>query len=232
MNKIKMLIVDDEINIIRYVSACLRREGYDVVTASDGQQALLLAEQENPALVILDIKMPKMDGFEVCCRLREWTRAPIIMLSAIGDEKDKVRCLNSGADDYLTKPFGVEELLARIKAVLRRPQVDNMSFQPKYCCGELEVDLANKKASVAGKEVLLTSIEFKILSYLTANAGKVITQNQLLEKVWGEDYIEDKHLLQVHMTRLRHKLQDDAKPPRYIQTRIGIGYELRKMPAR
>ncbi len=231
MKKLKILIVDDDPAIRKFVRANLEARDYEVFLAMDGEEGIKLTEQELPDLILLDIMMPKVDGFEVCRRVREWSQVPIIMLSAREGEADKVQCLDSGADDYLTKPFSLKELLSRIKAVLRRPQIDNSSFQPVYCCGELEVDQTKNKVSLEGKDILLTRTEYKILSYLTANAGRVITPNQLLEKVWGEDYVEDNHLLQAHMTRLRHKLKDDYKNPKYIRTKIGIGYELRKMPA-
>ena len=231
LKKPKILIADDDRAIRIFIRANLEIRDYEILLAMDGEEAIKLTEQELPDLLLLDIMMPKIDGFEVCRRVREWSKVPIIMLSAREGESDKVKCLDSGADDYLTKPFSLKELLSRIKAVLRRTQNDNISFQPKYCCGELEVDLTQNKVSLAGEEIILTGTEYKILSYLTVNAGRVITPNQLLQKVWGEEYVGANHLLQSMMARLRHKLRDDSRNPKYILTNRGIGYELRKMPA-
>jgi DNA-binding response OmpR family regulator len=225
----KVLIIDDDPAIRKFIRANLEARGYQVLLAMDGDEGIQVIEKELPDLVILDIMMPKMDGFEVCRQVREWSKVPIIMLSAREGETDKVKCLDSGADDYLTKPFSLRELLARIKAVMRRSQ-DNTDApaMSKYQFGALEVDFAGHTARLNGESLDLTAVEDKILNYLSTNAGRVITSNQLLAKVWGEDYFGDNRVLQVNICRLRRKLQDDPKNPRYIQTKPGIGYIMAK----
>jgi DNA-binding response OmpR family regulator len=229
MNAQRILIVDDDPAIRKFIRANLSARGYDVLQATDGTAALQIIEQELPDLILLDIMMPELDGFEVCRRTREWSAIPIIMLSAREGETDKVSCLDLGADDYLTKPFSLRELLSRIKAVLRRTQDKaHSTAKPRYTCGELVVDLNSNRVSLGEKELTLTSTEYKILTFLVANAGQVITPDQLLTKVWGEDYIGDNQLLQVNVCRLRRKLKDKAKSPKYIQTKSGIGYSILK----
>jgi len=228
MKKKRILVIDDEIAIIKYVSTCLRREGYEVVTATDGPEGLLLAEQEGPMLVILDIKMPEMDGFEVCRRLREWTWVPIIMLSAVGDESDKVKCLNLGADDYVTKPFGIEELLARVKAVLRRTEATTAHpVQPPFTSGDFKISFAERQVTVRNREVKLTPTEYNLLQELVLNAGKVLTHVHLLNKVWGPEYREETQYLHVFVRRLRAKLEHDPTNPRHIATVAGVGYQFK-----
>lgn len=225
MKKTRVLVVDDEMSILRYVSACLRREGYEVVTASDGQEGLLVAEQENPTLVILDIKMPRLDGFKVCRRLREWTEAPIIMLSAIEDEREKVRCLNSGADDYVTKPFSIEELLARVKAVLRRMQaIATPPVRPTFRSGNVEISFAERRVAVDNKEVKLTPTEYNLLQELVLNAEKILTYDHLLNRIWGPEYREEREYLYTFVRRLRRKLQFSSAQSGFIVTVPGVGY--------
>lgn len=229
MRKTRVLVVDDELSIVKFLSANLRENGFEVSAAMNGVDALETFEKDLPDLVVLDIMMPKMDGFEVCRRLREWSKTPIIMLSARGDESDKVECLGLGADDYVTKPFGAEELLARVQAVLRRTQSAGVSSsQPAFCRGELKVDFAAHQVTLGEQEVKLTATESAILTYLAQNAGRLITTAQLLEKVWGAEYAGETHILQVNVARLRKKLRDNGRKPRYIQTRPGIGYMLAK----
>jgi DNA-binding response OmpR family regulator len=225
MQKNKILIVDDDLAIRKFVKANLEARDFDVLTASDGQEALKIIEEEMPDLVLLDIMMPKMDGFEVCRRVREWSNVPIIILSAKDSENDKVKCFEYGADDYLTKPFALRELLYRIKAVLRRSQTSQRpAGQPSYQNGSLIVDFARQVVTLDGTPVALTALEYKIIAYLTLNAGRIITPNQLLEKIWGEEYSGDYRLLQVNVCRLRRKIKDSAKNSHYIQTKPGIGY--------
>jgi DNA-binding response OmpR family regulator len=225
----QILIVDDDPAIRKFVKANLEAREYQVLLAVDGDDALKLLDNEMPDLILLDIMMPKLDGFEVCRRLREWSNIPIIMLSAREGETDKVRCLDCGADDYLTKPFSLKELLSRIKAVLRRAQDNgNLMVLPKYHYDDLEVDLSQNKVRLKGTELLLTGTEYKILSYLVANAGRLITPDQILGKVWGEEFLGENHLIQVNMARLRKRLQDNGREPRYIETRSGIGYMLKQ----
>lgn len=228
MRKTRILVVDDELNILKYLRANLLTNGYEVLMASDGAEALQIYETELPDLVILDIMMPKVNGFEVCRRLREWTQVPIIMLSAIGDEKDKVKCLKLGADDYITKPFGVEELLARVVAVLRRTEATSLP-QPTLHSGNVTIDFAAHRVTREDKEVNLTATEYALLAYLAQNVGRVITPDQILATVWGEEYLGEIHMLQVNVGRLRQKLQDDTKKPKLITTKIGIGYMFNKV---
>ncbi len=230
MKKTCILVVDDEVSIIRFVSARLRKEGYEIITASNGEEALLRAEEENPTLVLLDIMMPKMDGFEVCRRLREWSEVPIIMLSAKGEESDKVKCLDLGADDYVTKPFGGEELLARVRAVLRRAEVTGaVSDRPPFTSGDLKISFAQRQVTVAGREVKLTPTEFGLLQELTLNAGKVLTHTHLLQKVWGPEYRDEKEYLHEFVRRLRNKLEPDKDNPSYIVSVSGVGYQFRNV---
>jgi DNA-binding response OmpR family regulator len=228
MKETKILIVDDDPGIRKFVRANLEARDYEVLLAMDGEEGIQILEKELPDLILLDIMMPNIDGFEVCRRVREWSKTPIIMLSARDGEMDKVRCLDCGADDYLTKPFSLNELLSRIKAVLRRAQDSgSVIAQPKYHCGDLEVDLAQNKVCLSGKDLCLTGTEYKILSYLVSNAGRIITADQLLGRIWGEDYIGDNHLIQVNMARLRKRLQDTRKTSKFIETRPGIGYMIK-----
>ena len=225
MKKQRILIVDDDPAIRKFIKANLEARDYEVLQASDGDEGLKVIEAELPDLILLDIMMPKVNGLEVCRRVREWYEIPIIILSAREGEMDKVKCLDCGADDYLTKPFSLRELLSRIKAVLRRSQAsENTTGLSKFVKDDLEVDFTRNTALLKGQVLDLTAIENKILCYLASNAGRIITPNQLLEHVWGEEYVGDYSVLQVNVCRLRSKLQDDAKNPRYIKTKPGIGY--------
>ncbi len=185
----KTLIVDDDPTVIRFLRANLKASGYETYVAANGAEALELIEKEIPDLVILDIMMPRMDGMEVCRRLREWSHIAIIMLSARGDVLDKVRCLELGADDYLTKPFGIEELLARMKAVLRRVGAAKAgSDQPTFTCDNIQVNFVERRVTIGGHEVKLTPIEYSLLQELVLNANKVLTHRMLLGRVWGPEY--------------------------------------------
>ena len=228
MVKIRILVVDDELSIIKFLRANLEAKGYEVLAAMDGAEALHTFEMELPDLVILDIMMPKMDGFEVCHRLREWSQIPIIMLSARGDESDKVKCLDLGADDYITKPFGASELIARVKAVMRRTEAAaTIPTQPSFTSGDLEISFAQRQVTVAGKEVRLTPTEYTLLQEFVLNAGKVLTHIYLLNKVWGSEYREDTQYLHVFIRRLRAKLEPDPTNPMYIMTVPGVGYQFK-----
>jgi DNA-binding response OmpR family regulator len=225
MRKSRVLIVDDEPAIRKFVKANLEVRDYETFVAMDGVEASEIIERELPDLIILDINMPKMDGFEVCKQVREWSQVPIIFLSARSGEMDKVKCLEMGADDYITKPFGVDELMARVKAVMRRAHSSNETDNlPIFSTAELTVDFAKHLVTLKDESVNLTATEYKMISYLAMNAGRVITTDQLLEHIWGEEYSGSDHLLQVNIGRLRQKLQDNAREPRYIQTKAGIGY--------
>ncbi len=232
--KTTILTADDDPQLLRLVSRNLQLDGYDVLTAADGQQALELIEARSPDLVLLDVMMPRLDGFSVCQRVREFSSVPIIILTARGNDQDKIRGLDLGADDYLTKPFSVDELLARVRAVLRRAQLSavdsTQGLRSRVTIGDLTVDYAQHQVTMSGREVELTPIEYRLLAYLTQNAGRIVTQDLLLEHVWGAEYVGESHLLQVNINRLRRKLETDAAHPRYIQTKTGIGYLLNAQP--
>lgn len=229
MRKTRILVVDDELSIIKFVRATLTDRDYDVLTEMNGVAALQTLEREMPDLLILDINMPALDGFEVCRRLREWSNIPIIMLSARGDETDKVKCLNLGADDYLTKPFGTEELLARIRAVFRRTkEAMVIPTQASFTCDHLVISFAERRVSVGGREVKLTPTEYNLLRELVLNVNKVLTYGMLLGKVWGPEYRDEREYLHVFMGRLRNKLEPDPAHPKYLITVAGVGYQFRK----
>jgi DNA-binding response OmpR family regulator len=225
--KTTILIADDDPQLLRLMARNLQFEGYKVVTADNGQAALSLAENEKPDLVLLDVMMPKMDGFTVSQRIRESSNVPIIIITARGQDQDKIRGLDLGADDYLTKPFNVDELLARARAVLRRAQfvVADQTFN-NATIGEIAIDYAQHSVKQNGKEVPLTPIEYRLLSYMAQHAGRVLTQDGLLEHVWGAEYVGESHMLQVNINRLRRKLEPDPTRPRYILTKVGVGYML------
>jgi DNA-binding response OmpR family regulator len=234
LKKTTVLTADDDPHLLRLVMRNLELEGYEVLAASDGQQALEQIKAHAPDLVLLDVMMPRMDGFTVCQQVRAFSAVPIIMVTARGQEQEKVHGLNLGADDYLTKPFGVDELLARVRAVLRRSRFtasDRASASPTSTIGEITIDYAQHLVTLAGQEVELTPTEYRILAYLAQNAGHVVTQDLLLEHVWGAEYMGESHILQVNVNRLRHKLEPDPAHPRYILTKVGIGYLIATHPA-
>jgi DNA-binding response OmpR family regulator len=228
--KVRIVTADDDPQLLRLITRNLEFEGYEVETATDGLQALERIERVDPALVLLDVMMPGMDGFAVCQRVREFSTVPIMLITARGQDQDKVKGLDLGADDYLTKPFSVEELLARVRAVLRRAQfrADEASLgrAATAVIGELTIDYAQRLVKLADEEVALTPTEYRLLAYLAQNVGRVITQDLLLERVWGADYVGESHMLQVNMNRLRRKLEVDPAHPRYLKTKVGIGYLL------
>jgi DNA-binding response OmpR family regulator len=228
MAKTRILVADDDPSILKLMTIHLKQAGYEPILAFDGKEALSLVEAENPALVILDIRMPEMNGFEVCQNMRAFSDTPVIMLTMSDQDEDVVRALKSGADDYVTKPFSVEVLLARIQAVLRRAKFPEEVARPEFHSGELVIDFEQHRVSVAGNEVKLTATEYKILSLLARHAGRVFTQDQLLEKVWGWEYRGESHILQVSISRLREKIEDNPRDPKYILTRVGIGYSFPK----
>jgi len=232
--KTTILTADDDPQLLRLMTRNLQLEGYDVLGASDGELALELIESNPPDLVLLDVMMPKMDGFTVCYRVREFSSVPIIIVTARGQDQDKVRGLDLGADDYLTKPFSVDELLARVRAVLRRSQFtareNAQGLRASTATGDLTIDYSQHLVILAGREVPLTPNEYRILAYLAQNVGHVVTQDLLLEHVWGSEYLGESHMLQVNINRLRHKLEVDPTQPRYILTKVGIGYSLASLP--
>lgn len=225
-----VLAAENDPQLLRLLTRNLEFEGYKVLSASDGQQALEQIEVNTPDLVLLDIMMPKLDGFCVCQRVREFSMVPIIFVTARRETQDKVRGLDLGADDYLAKPFGVEELLARVRATLRRAHYtanENLyCLQTMTTIGDLTVNYVENLVTMAGKDVSLTPIEYRIISFLAQNAGCIVTQDTLLEYVWGKEYIGESHMLQVNINRLRHKLEADPAHPRYILTKSGVGYLL------
>ncbi len=224
MKKTKILIVDDEPQILRALRAGLAAHGYDVVSAADGEEALDRAATELPDAVILDINMPKLSGLEVCKALREWSAVPIIVLSVRDAERDKVTALDLGADDYLTKPFGTDELLARLRVALRHAQREAGPVEPLVRAGNVTIDLARHIVKRGDDEVRLTVTEYKLLAYLAANAGRVLTHTQILEHVWGPGYESETQNLRVYVSQLRRKLDPESQQPQMITTEPGVGY--------
>jgi two-component system KDP operon response regulator KdpE len=220
---LRVLIVDDEIAIRRFLRVALNGQGFIITEAANGHDAIQALTTERPDLVILDLGLPDMDGVEVTRRLREWSQVPVIILSVREQEVDKISALDAGADDYLTKPFGMGELLARIRTILRR-QVG--SSEPVFNLGGLKIDLANRLVTVDGRAVQLTPTEYDILRALAIPAGKVLTNRQLIRQVWGEGY-DDLHTLRVNISNLRHKIEPDPSRPTYIHTESGVGYRLK-----
>ena len=232
--KTTILAADDDPQLLRLITRNLQLEGYDVLAASDGQQALELIENNAPDLVLLDVMMPKMDGFTVCYRVREFSSVPIIIITARGQDQDKVRGLDLGADDYLTKPFSVDELLARVRAVIRRSQFTAREYtqglRATTATGNLVIDYSQHIVLLNAREIALTPTEYRIIAYLAQNVGRVVTQDLLLEHVWGPEYLGESHMLQVNINRLRRKLEIDATQPHYILTKVGVGYSLASLP--
>lgn len=223
-----VLVVDDDVRMLRMMKRMLELEGFQVIVANNGDAALKTFEKEAPDLVLLDIMMPGIDGYTVCKRIREFSQVPIIMVTAKGDDKEKVEGLDIGADDYVIKPFSASELAARVRAILRRTDNGEKSDGSTFRHENLTVDFASHRVKVNDRDLRLTSTEYRVLSYMSQNAGRVVTPDQLLNKVWGEEYMGAPHLLQVNIARLRKKLGDSAKNPKYIQTRPGIGYIMAK----
>lgn len=223
----RVLLVDDELPIRKFVGAALANANYHLDEAGTGQHALQQATQSPPDLVILDLGLPDMDGQEVIRRLREWLVAPIIVLSARDEDQQKIIALDNGADDYLTKPFSTGELLARVRVALRHSgQVGEEIGKTSFEYAELKVDLATRRVFISGTEVHLTPIEYKLLTTLVRNAGRVLTHRQLLKEVWGPHQVEETHYLRVFMANLRRKLEVDPARPRYLLTEQGVGYRL------
>ncbi|WP_108661002.1 response regulator [Acuticoccus kandeliae] len=220
----KILVVDDDDAIRKFLRISLTASGYRVIEARDGEGALGKAATESPALVVLDLGLPDLDGREVVSRLRDWFTGPILILSVRSTEEEKVAVLDAGADDFVVKPFGVQELLARVRALLRaRPGVPEA---PTLDLGALKVDLAARTVTVNGREIGLTRKEFDLLALLVRSAGKVVTQRQLLADLWGEAHVHDTQYLRVYVGQIRAKLGDDPANPRFIRTEPGIGYRL------
>lgn len=224
-----VLIIEDEPHMRRFLRASLRANGFQVVEAASAREGLAQAAGRNPEVILLDLGLPDGDGRDVARELRRATRAPIIVLSARGMEHDKVTVLDLGADDYLTKPFGIGELLARIRVALRHASLPgDRAVGGVYEADQLRIDLSARAVRRNGREIHLTPTEYKLLATLTRNAGRVITHRQLLHEVWGANYVEQTHYLRVYMAQLRHKLEKDPTRPRLLVTEPGIGYRLRE----
>lgn len=220
-----ILIVDDEPRYLRLLEANLRTEGYDVLTATDGTQAVETFSATPVDLILMDVMMPKMDGFAACQRIREFSNVPIIILTAKNEEQDRVRGLDLGADDYLVKPFSAIELLARVRAVMRRSQVSKDVNQNRFFeHGDLRIDFARAEVWRGSQPILLSATEYRLLLQFAHNVGTVLSPEDLLSSVWGEEYRSDKEILWVSIARLRQKIEEDAHAPKHIVTRSGLGY--------
>jgi two-component system KDP operon response regulator KdpE len=222
--KHSILVIEDEPPLMRFLRVTLAAEGFAVIEAQSGEAGVRHAGYDRPDLVILDLGLPDIDGIEVIRRIREWSTMPIVIVSARGREPDKVAALDAGADDYLTKPFGAAELLARVRVIIRRLAQVTPSGEPVFQTGELRVDLANRGVSLAGNAVHLTPNEFRLLAALVRNAGRVMTHRLLLREVWGPGSATENHYLRVYMNQLRQKLEIDPARPKYLLTETGVGY--------
>ena len=222
-----VVVIEDEPQIRRFLRASLTTQGFRLVEAVTGEDGLVQAATRQPDIVVLDLGLPDIDGLEVIRRLREWTAVPIVVLSARGQERDKIAALDAGADDYVSKPFGVGELLARMRVALRHTAIGNKdAAEPVFSVGDLSVDLVHRHVQVAGQQVHLTPIEYRLLTTLIRHAGKVMTHNQLLTEVWGPNQADQAHYLRVYTAQLRRKLEADPARPRYLLTEPGVGYRL------
>jgi len=222
---LRVLVVDDERSIQKYLHAALNAQGYTISEASSGREALNMVISDRPDLIILDLGLPDIDGVQVTRRLREWTQIPIIILSVREQDNDKIAALDAGADDYLTKPFSTGELMARIRVSMRRSL--QMTSEPVFEVRDLKVDFSRRQVILAGQEVALTPTEYSLLRLLVQNAGRVLTQNQLLRQIWGSAYESEAHLLRVNMSNLRKKIEPNPLRPSYIVTEPGVGYRLK-----
>jgi two-component system, OmpR family, KDP operon response regulator KdpE len=222
----RVLVVDDELQILRGLRVILRNAGYSVETAATKAEALDAVSIRPPDVLVLDLVLPDGSGVEVCEEIRRWSTLPILVLSAVGDEREKVRALDAGADDYITKPFGSEELTARLRALLRRSA--DSGGEPVLDVADLRIDLAGHTVTSGGSEVHLTPIEFDLLRVLAQNRDKLVTHRQLLHEVWGPGYEDELHYLRVHVAHIRAKIERDPSRPRYLITEPGVGYRLRE----
>ncbi len=221
-----ILVVDDEKKIVNFVAAYLKREGFEVLTAADGEQALQIWREHHPMLIVLDLLLPKLNGLDVCRQVRSESSVPIIMLTAKDEESDKIVGLELGADDYLTKPFSPRELVARVRAVLRRSAAAGQRNDSVLRCGPLVIDRSGREVMVNGNPARLTRIEFDILDLLASNRGKAFTRDEILRSLWGENYFGDSRVVDVHIRRLREKIEPDASAPSFLHTVWGIGYKV------
>lgn len=223
-----IIAVDDDVYILRMLKRTLENAGFAIMTASSADDALALFAGHVPDLVLMDVTMPVMDGYSLSHHIREFSGVPIIMVTARGGEDEIVKGLEAGADDYIVKPFSGKELIARIRANLSRGRDRGMTEEPVFCSKDLVIDFTAGTVKAAGKDVELTATEYRILSYLARNAGRVLTPDQIMENVWGDSYRGETHLLQVNMARLRRKIEQDPRDPIYILTRPSIGYSMQK----
>jgi two-component system, OmpR family, KDP operon response regulator KdpE len=230
LSKTRVLLVDDEPETVKYVGANLRARGYEMLVAGDARAALGLFREARADLIILDITLPGLDGFQVCQAIRHESDVPIVMLSAHGQERDIVRALDLGADDYLTKPFGVEELMARVRLALRHGMSSNAPHRPPLTIQAMTIDFNARRVTVGENLVELTRIEFDLLAHLALNAGRVLTHRALLQAVWGPEYGDETEYLWTYIKRLRHKIEPDPHNPRYILTQPGVGYSCASLP--
>jgi len=222
---VRVLVVDDEPAIRRFLHVSLAARGYVVLEAENGQEAVASITAQRPDIVILDLVLPDLDGVQVTRMVRAWTQVPVIILSVRGQEEDKIAALDAGADDYVTKPFGIGELLARMRVALRRAA--QVGGEPVFTSGDLTVDLAHRQVTLSGREVSLTPTEYDLLRALVAHAGQVLTHRHLLRQVWGPGYELETHILRVNISNLRRKIEPDVMRPHYILTEPGVGYRLR-----
>ena len=225
-NSPTIIIIEDEAQIRRFLRTSLTAEGYQVHEAETGKQGLTEAATRKPDMIILDLGLPDMDGVEVVKQLRTWSSVPILILSARSQESDKISALDAGADDYLVKPFGIGELLARIRVALRHLPTTSDAEEGIFSVDELNVDMIHRKITLGGVEVHLTPIEYRLLTVLIKHAGKVLTHQLLLKEVWGPNHVERAHYLRIYMGNLRHKLEKDPARPRFLLTEVGVGYRL------
>jgi len=222
------VVIEDDVQIRRFLKATLEENGFKYVEADTAKSGLIQCETQMPDVIVLDLGLPDMDGLEVIERIREWTKVPIVVLSARGQEKDKVAALDAGADDYLTKPFGVDELMARLRVALRHSaRPDSAEAETVFRLKGLEVDRESRIVTVAGKEVHLTPIEYRLLATLVKHAGKVLTHRQLLVEVWGPNAEFEHQYVRVYMNQLRHKIEAEPARPKYLVTETGVGYRLK-----
>jgi DNA-binding response OmpR family regulator len=225
MERVKVLIVEDERKILDLIRLYMQKEGYEAVTASDGEEALRLFAQVKPDLVVLDLMLPHLDGLEVCRRIRQSSHVPVIMVTAKEEETDKVIGLGLGADDYLTKPFSPRELMARVKALLRRSRLWSFAPDEEIGSGALRMNLARREVRIGEREVNLTSLEFDLLACLARSPGRVFSRDQLLGLVWGDNYVGDPRVVDVHIGNLRKKVEEDPSTPALIRTVRDVGYK-------
>ncbi len=220
----RVLVIDDEAQIRRFLDIGLRAEGYQVLLAATAADGLAQAATQSPDLVILDLGLPDREGHEVLAELRQWSQVPVLMLSVRDAESEKVRALDQGANDYVTKPFGIQELMARLRALLRNRAIVEADVPPFYDDGRLAVDLVRREVSLDGVPVALTRKEYAVLVLLLRHAGRVVTQQQLLREIWGASHVQDTHYLRIVLGKLRQKLGDDPATPRWLKTEPGVGY--------